>query len=73
MGFIDTVTPPVGIWTAFNQIPGPKEAVPLVDAAHNHQSTPEQQAPYLVRSAEWLKTLLAGGNVIDPVDVPNPR
>jgi cephalosporin-C deacetylase len=66
MGFRDTVTPPVGIWTAFNQIPGPKEAVPLVDAAHNHQSTPEQQAPYLQRAAEWMKTLVAGGSVIEP-------
>ncbi len=73
MGFLDTVTPPVGIWTAFNQIPGPKEAVPLVEAAHNHQSTPEQQAPYLMRSAEWMRTLLAGGNVIEPADVPSPR
>jgi cephalosporin-C deacetylase len=73
MGFLDTVTPPVGIWTAFNQIPGPKEAVPLVEAAHNHQSTPEQQAPYLVRSAEWMKTLLAGGNVIEPADAMATR
>ena len=24
MGFVDTVTPPVGIWIAFNQIQGPK-------------------------------------------------
>lgn len=73
MGFLDTVTPPVGIWTAFNQIPGPKEAVPLAEAAHNHQSTPEQQAPYLMRSAEWMRTLLAGGNVIEPADVASPR
>jgi cephalosporin-C deacetylase len=65
MAFLDTVTPPVGIWTAFNQIAGPKEALPLVDAAHNHQSTPEQQAPFYTRSAEWMKRLSAGGEVID--------
>ena len=73
MGFVDTVTPPLGIFVAFNQIRGYKEAVPLVDAAHNHQSTPEQQAPYTTRSIEWLKTLAAGGNVAEPADEPSPR
>lgn len=65
MAFLDTVTPPVGIWTAFNQIAGPKEAVPLVDAAHNHQATPEQQAPFYTRSAQWMKQLAAGEEIID--------
>jgi|GEM_PF-368749 len=65
MGFIDTVTPPVGIWIAFNQIKGPKEAVPMVDSHHNHLATPAQQRPYTSRSAEWLGTLVRGG-VIKP-------
>jgi cephalosporin-C deacetylase len=73
MGFIDTLTPPHGIWIAFNRLKGPKEAVPLVDAAHNHQSTPEQQEPYTKRSAEWLRTIAAGGNVFEPADRPSPR
>jgi cephalosporin-C deacetylase len=60
MGFIDTVTPPVGIWIAFNQLRGPKEVVPLVDAAHNHQATVEQQAAYTTRAAEWLRTFASG-------------
>jgi cephalosporin-C deacetylase len=60
MGFIDNVCPPAGIWTAFNQIPAPKEVVPLVDAAHNHQSTPEQQKAYLDRMEEWLTALVRG-------------
>lgn len=60
MGFIDNVCPAVGIWTAFNQIPARKEAVPLVDAAHNHQSTPEQLKPYTVRSTEWFAQLVKG-------------
>ncbi len=60
MGFIDNVCPAVGIWTAFNQIPALKEAVPLVDAAHNHQSTPEQLKPYTVRSTEWFAQLVKG-------------
>jgi cephalosporin-C deacetylase-like acetyl esterase len=66
MGFLDTVTPPAGIFTAFNQLRGYKEAVPLVDAAHNHQATEEQQAPYTHRSREWLRDLVAGGDVAEP-------
>src|SRR5258708_16204625 len=60
MGFVDTTAPPVGIWTAFNQIRGPKEAVPLVDAPHNNFATAEQQRPYAVRSKEWLAALVGG-------------
>ena len=68
MGFTDTVAPPVGIWTAFNQIKGPKEAVQMIDSAHNNQATPAQQRPYTSRSAYWLNTLLRGENV-RPIDV----
>jgi len=60
MGFIDNVSAPTGIWTAFNQIPAPKEVVPLVYAAHNHQSTPEQMKPYTDRSAAWFASLARG-------------
>ena len=63
IGFVDTVTPPVGIWIAFNQIKGPKEVVPMIDSPHNHQATPEQQRPYTVRAEEWLNTLVRGGKV----------
>ncbi len=61
MGFIDLLAPPVGIWTAFNQIPGPKEVVPLADAPHNNLATAEQQMPYTTRSTEWLAALASGG------------
>ena len=60
MGFLDRVCPSGGIWTAFNQIPGPKEVVPLVNAAHNHESTPEQQQAYTDRSNAWMAALLKG-------------
>ncbi len=60
MGFIDDIAPPVGIWAAFNQIRGPKEAVPMIDSHHNHLATAEQQRPYTSRSAEWLNALVAG-------------
>ena len=63
MGFVDTVTPPVGIWIAFNQIRAPKEAVPMIESPHNHQATPEQQRPFTTRSAQWLDALVRGRRV----------
>jgi cephalosporin-C deacetylase-like acetyl esterase len=60
MGFIDAVCPAVGVWTTFNQIAGPKEAVPMIDSPHNHQATPEQLLPYTIRSAAWLNAILKG-------------
>lgn len=63
IGFVDTVTPPVGIWIAFNQIKGPKESAPMIDSPHNHLATPEQQRPFTSRSAEWLDTIVRGGEI----------
>jgi cephalosporin-C deacetylase len=60
MGFLDKVAPSIGIWTAFNQINGPKEAVPMIDSPHNHQATPEQLMPFTTRSAAWLSALVRG-------------
>ena len=60
-GFIDTTAPPAGIWTLFNQIRAPKEAVPMVDSPHNHLATAEQQRPWFERSAAWLEALRASG------------
>lgn len=73
MGFLDTITPPHGIFIAFNQIRGYKQAVPLVDAAHNHQSTAEQQAPYTNLANAWMRQLVAGGNPAERADKPSPR
>lgn len=63
MGFVDTIAAPAGIWTAFNQIQGPKEAVPMVDSPHNHQATPAQQRPWSERSAAWMDALVKTGDV----------
>jgi cephalosporin-C deacetylase len=73
MGFLDTVTPPAGIFVAFNQLRGYKEAAPLVDAAHNHQATEAQQAPYTTREREWLRELVSGGRMPEPADKASPR
>jgi cephalosporin-C deacetylase len=63
MGFVDTVSPPVGIWIAINQIRGPKEAAPMVESPHNHQATPEQLKAWTERSAAWLDALVRTGKV----------
>jgi hypothetical protein len=73
MGFIDTVTTPVGIWAAFNQIKGPKEAAPMIDSPHNHLATPEQSMPWTQRSAAWLSALVAGHPPFEPAGVATPR
>jgi len=66
MGFIDETTPPAGIWAAFNQLAGPKEAVPLVDSPHNHMATPAEVVPYTRRSAAWLEVLARGADPFQP-------
>jgi cephalosporin-C deacetylase-like acetyl esterase/lysophospholipase L1-like esterase len=73
MGFIDVTSPPVGVFTAFNQIKGYKEAAPMIESPHNHLATPEQMAPYTRRSTEWLRDLAAGGDVAEPADKPSRR
>jgi lysophospholipase L1-like esterase len=73
MGFVDTVTPPVGVWIAYNQIRGPKEAAPMVDSPHNHLATREQLAPFTTRSGDWLRALAAGARVFERADRPSPR
>jgi lysophospholipase L1-like esterase len=73
MGFIDTVTPPVGIWAAFNEIKGPKEVAPMIESPHNHLATPEQSLPWTNRSAAWLNALVNGRAPIERSDVATPR
>jgi lysophospholipase L1-like esterase len=73
MGFIDTTAPPVGIWTALNQIQGPKEAAPMIDSPHNNLATPEQQLPYTSRAAEWLGLFAQGYSPLPAGADPSPR
>ncbi|MGC8517029.1 MAG: acetylxylan esterase [Steroidobacteraceae bacterium] len=65
MGFIDTTAPPAGLWTELDEIPAAKEAVPMIDSAHNN-ITPDKQDAWLSRSEELLAQLAHG----DPF-VPN--
>jgi lysophospholipase L1-like esterase len=59
MGFVDTVVPPVGVWIALNQIPAPKEALPMIDASHVHITRDKVRA-FPQRSNEVLALLLTG-------------
>jgi cephalosporin-C deacetylase len=74
MGFIDATAPPVGIWTELDEIPGPKEAVPMIQSAHN-DITPDKQDAWLHRSEEVLATIVHGGRFIpnEALTRPVPR
>ena len=73
MGFVDTTAPPVGIFTAFNQIQAPKQALPMIDSPHNNHATPAQQLPYTRGSAEWLGLMVQGYEPLPAGDEPSPR
>jgi cephalosporin-C deacetylase len=70
IGFIDTIAPPVGIWTVYNQIPGPKEVIPMVESDHNN-ITPNKQGAWDSRSKEVLNLKLKGQE-FTPGGVPRP-
>jgi cephalosporin-C deacetylase-like acetyl esterase len=63
IGFIDQVCPPAGIWTAVNQIPAPKEVIPMYESDHNN-ITPDKQGAFLQRSEEVFAILLSGGKFV---------
>jgi cephalosporin-C deacetylase-like acetyl esterase len=60
MGFIDTISPPAGIWTALNQIPGPKEPLPLIESEHDNL-TPMKGRACPARTKELLDLMVKGG------------
>lgn len=59
MGFIDTTAPPAGIWTALNRIPGPKEALPMIQSEHDNM-TPREGHACPVRTSEILDQMVHG-------------
>jgi len=59
MGFIDTVSPPAGIWTTLNQVPGPTEPLPLVESEHDNY-TPEKGRACPARTQQILDSLRSG-------------
>jgi cephalosporin-C deacetylase len=60
MGFIDTISPPAGVWTMINQIPGPVEALPMIESEHDNL-TPDKGRACPARTNEVLDTIVHGG------------
>ena len=60
MGFIDTISPPAGIWTMLNQVHGPVEALPLIESEHDNL-TPEKGRACLARTTDVLDVMVHGG------------
>ena len=57
---IDTISPPDGVWTALNQIPGPKEPLPMIESEHDNL-TPQKGRACPARTREILDLLVKGG------------
>jgi cephalosporin-C deacetylase-like acetyl esterase len=60
MGFIDTISPPAGVWTSLNQIPAPKEPLPMIESEHDNL-TPQKGRACPARTREILDLLVKGG------------
>ena len=60
MGLIDTISPPAGVWTMLNQIPGPKEALPMIESEHDNL-TPLKGRACPARTKEILADIVKGG------------
>ena len=56
IGLMDTISPPFGIFAAFNQIQGPKEVVAMAQSDHNNLS-PQEQGRWYIRAREALESL----------------
>lgn len=59
MGFIDTISPPAGVWTALNQISSMKEALPMIESEHDNL-TPQKGRACPARTKEVLDEVLHG-------------
>jgi cephalosporin-C deacetylase-like acetyl esterase len=60
MGYIDTTSPPAGVWTALNQISAPKEPLPMIESEHDNM-TPDKGRACPARQREILNLLVSGG------------
>ena len=60
MGFIDTISPPAGVWTMLNQISGPVEAFPMVESEHDNL-TPDKARACTARTNDILDVMVHGG------------
>ncbi len=65
MGFIDTTSPPAGIWTELNQISGAKEPLPMIESEHNNL-TPQKEQNWDARSQAACPEILLNGGKFSP-------
>jgi cephalosporin-C deacetylase-like acetyl esterase len=59
-GFIDTISPPAGVWTALNQIRGSMEALPMIESEHENL-TPDKARVCSERTNEILNLMVHDG------------
>jgi cephalosporin-C deacetylase len=62
MGFIDTISPPAGVWTALNQIHSSIEPLPMIESEHDNL-TPQKGRACPARTKELLDVLVKGGEI----------
>ena len=60
-GFIDTISPPAGVWTALNQVRGPVEALPMIESEHDNL-TPDKGRACPARQNELLDQIVRGSS-----------
>jgi cephalosporin-C deacetylase-like acetyl esterase len=58
-GFIDTISPPAGVWAALNQIRGRVEALPMIESEHDN-FTPDKARVCTMRTNEILNLMVHG-------------
>jgi cephalosporin-C deacetylase len=59
MGYIDTVSPPAGVWTVLNQIPSLTEPLPMIESEHDNY-TPDKGRACPARTQQILDSLRTG-------------
>jgi len=60
IGFIDTISPPAGIWTMLNQVAVPVEPLPMIESEHDNL-TPDKSRACFARVDEILEQVVHGG------------
>ena len=72
IGFIDTISPPAGIWTMLNQIHAPVEPLPMIESEHDNL-TPDKTRACSARTTEILDGLVHGGSFTPKLAVRLPQ
>ncbi len=60
MGFIDTISPPAGVWTMLNQLRSAKEPLPMIESEHDNL-TPDKGRGCPARTKEIRDLIVQGG------------